>query len=150
MKLSHYIILHHIKWSSHSKASYVWPHAAIWMSPSHRDQRAAVVVGNKEVPSSERLSGQTLSSCTYLTSVSYISVLIQRRSAHSAVVLPGTFSAGALRGCGFKAGCHEAGSTENRPRTSSLDKMITPAKLITLSAVTAGMHGQVNQIFYAF
>ncbi|KAF0044005.1 hypothetical protein F2P81_003163 [Scophthalmus maximus] len=25
------------------------------------------------------------------------------------------YSAGALRGCGFKTGCHVAGSTENRP-----------------------------------
>lgn len=40
--------------------------------------------------------------------------LVQRQSAHNAVVLPGTFSAGALWGCGFKTGCHEAGSTGNR------------------------------------
>lgn len=55
------------------------------------------------------------------------------------------FSAGALRGCGFKAGCHEAGSTENGPRTSIPAKKTAPVELIGLSKITGDKYVQFKQ-----
>ncbi len=56
------------------------------------------------------------------------------------------FSAGALWGCGFKTGCHEAGSTENRPRTSSPVKTKAPTRSTRLPRVSEGKYVQFNQI----
>ena len=105
-KVSHYTA-HHIPWISHSQC-VMWPHAAIVNEPlqtrqTHmmREKCSKIIWMHKD---------------EHRTWLRRKDVLFQMRAAAARcgrVARRCLSSAGALWGCGFKTGCHEAGSTEN-------------------------------------
>ena len=73
---------------------------------------------------------------------SAMSALIQRQAAHSAVVLPSTPQLAHFGVVALKTGCHEAGSTENGPRTSNPVTTKAPIHLMSLSRVSEDKYVQ--------
>lgn len=67
---------------------------------------------------------------------SAIATMIQRQAAHSAVVLPSTPQLAHFGVVALKTGCHEAGSTENGPRTSNPVNTKAPIRKMSLLKVS--------------
>lgn len=73
---------------------------------------------------------------------SAIATMIQRQAAHSAVVLPSTPQLAHFGVVALKTGCHEAGSTENGPRTSNPVTTKAPIHLMSQLRVSEDKYVQ--------